>query len=156
MLASRSPLFLVHLFSSLVLPEGYFSWMLPLKAPYSMSVPSKPAVSTSPVPGFPSKELKPYGWMGTHSSSLPPCSPIWRALLCHMGGENTRHPSSDDLPTPKKLCFPLSIHSDMMHMQHHTATFTFIVLFPDQSIYVYTRILLIVNIGVIFGWGLLL
>lgn len=70
-----------------------------------------------------------------------------------MGAENTHHPSSDDLPTPNKLCFPLNIPSDMTHVQCHTATFTF---FPDQSIYVFTRILLIVNIGVIFGQGLLL
>lgn len=113
LLTSRSPLFLVHSFSPAVLPEGYFSRMLPLTAPCSMSVPFKTVVSTSPVPGFPSREQELYGRMGTQSSSLPPCSPTWRALLCHMGHKNTRHPSSDDLPSPNKLCFLLNILSHL-------------------------------------------
>lgn len=83
-----------------------------------MSVPFKTVVSTNPVPGFPLKEQELYGWMGTQSSSLPPCSPTRRALLCHMGSENSNHPSSDGLPTPNKLCFPLNILSHLWHDAH--------------------------------------
>ena len=111
LLASRSPLFSVHSFSSAVFPEGYFSRMLPLTL---CLCPSR-LVSTNPVPGFPSREQELYGWLGSQSSFLLPCSPTWRALLCHMGGENTHHPSSDDLPSPNKLCFLLHTLSRLWH-----------------------------------------
>lgn len=118
LLVSRSPLFLVHSFSSAVFQERYFSRMWPLMAPHSLSVPFKTAVSTKPMPGVPSREQELYGWMRTQSASLPPCPPTWRALLCHMGNENTHHPSSDDLPTSNKLCFPLDILSHLWHDAH--------------------------------------
>lgn len=56
LLASRSPLFLVHSFLPSVVPEGYFNRLMPFEAPYSRALPFQTAVSTNPVPGFPSKE----------------------------------------------------------------------------------------------------
>lgn len=41
--------------------------------------------------------------------------------------------------------------SDMMHVQRNTASFTFIVLFPEQSVFVNTRIPVIVNTEIILG-----
>lgn len=151
MLASRSLLFLVHSFLSSVFPEGYFNRLLPLGVPYSRSVPFQTVKNTSPMPGFPSEEQEIYGWVGTQSSSLPSCSPAWRVLWCHMGSENT-HPSSDALSTPNKLCFSLifSAICNMMCILRYAASFTFFVLFPEKSVFVHTRISVIVNIEVIF------
>lgn len=152
MLTSRSPLFLVHSFSSAVFPEGYFSRMLPLTAPYSISVPFKTVVSTNPVPGFPSRESFMAGWGPRHHLSLralllgEPCYAIWVVrtviILPQM------------IYQPQTSCVFLSIFlaiSGMTHVQHYTVSFTFIVLFPEQSIFVYARIPVIVNIGIIFG-----
>lgn len=146
------PCSLSTLFLSSVVPEGYFNRLMPFEAPYSKSVPFQTVVSTNPMPVFLSKEQEIYGWMGTQSSSLPLCSPAWKVLWCHMGGKNTHHPSSDGSAMTNKLCFSLILLAIpvMTHILHQAASFTFLILFPQKSVFVYTRLLVIGNIEIIF------
>lgn len=99
-----------------------------------MSLPFEAVVSTCPVPGCPSGEQELYIQIGTHSSHLPPCSPSWRALLCHMGSENTDRPSSEWLTKPKQsVILPVFMAiRDIMYRQCSTDSFAFVAL-PEQS-----------------------
>lgn len=97
------------------------------------------------------------GWGPSHHLSLhalllgEPCYAIWAVRTVIILPQMVYQPQTS--------CVFLSIFlaiSDMTHMQCYTASFTFIVLFPEQCLFVYTRIPVIVNIGIIFGFFLII
>lgn len=90
------------------------------------------------------------GWGPSHHLSLhalllgEPCCAIWAMRTPIMLPQMIYQPQTS--------CLFLSIFlaiSGTMHIQHCTAILTFVVLFPEQSIFIYTRIPVIVNI--VFG-----
>jgi len=92
------------------------------------------------------------GWGPSHRFSFralllgEPCSAIWvvRTLII----------LPQMIYQAQTSCVFFSILlavSGMTHVHRYTTSITFIVLFPEQSIFVYIRIPVTVNIGIIFG-----